>query len=174
MSLVSCCLHLSNGSLVLAKESFGKIIFESEFSLGASIYQSKTAAIYLRHLNSPSFLRYLSNFKKSVQVKCSSEWPLKTQFLITEFMLFGEQGTRIRAVIRTRTRSSSFSWGRGFRLIQPQESWQCLAESDARAVHVSGLPLDAWLPMNTDPIISAPSRWKIRGKLSKLKANKKI
>lgn len=44
MSLVCCCLSLSNCSLALAKESFSEIIFEPEFLLESSEYPSKTAA----------------------------------------------------------------------------------------------------------------------------------
>lgn len=44
MSLVSCCLGLSNCSPALAKESFNEIIFELEFLLEASVYQLKTGA----------------------------------------------------------------------------------------------------------------------------------
>ena len=61
MSLVHCCLNLSNFSLALAKESFRETIFESGFYLVISEYQSKNATTGPEKSCSLSFLMHLSN-----------------------------------------------------------------------------------------------------------------
>lgn len=61
ISLVSCCLNLSNFSLALAKELFRETVFESGFYLVTSEYQSKNATTGPEKSCSLSSLLHLSN-----------------------------------------------------------------------------------------------------------------
>lgn len=92
MGQVCCCLILSNCSLALDKDSFRKPIFDSEFGLEASAYQTEKKRCYslcLRNLI-PFLFQVTSQMNNFVEVKCPLEWPLKTQIILGEVLSFRE------------------------------------------------------------------------------------
>lgn len=75
MGQVCCCLILSNCSLALDKDSFTEAIFDSEFGLEASAYQTgkkNTVHLCLRNLI-PFLFQVTSQMNNFVQAKCPLE-----------------------------------------------------------------------------------------------------